>query len=133
MNQTVYGTAFTLSFYRIFIGNLDTSTWVLPFSLSVPFNTETILGWYILCFIQFFMGISYSSCISTTTSYFISGCFYIDAICDDFDALIDSLKDGTQPNDGMKRSQPMKLTKKMYASLVMKFRKAVEINVKLYE
>lgn len=133
LNQLIYGTAFILSFYKIFIGHLDTSTWVLPFSLSVPFNTETIFGWYILCSIQFVMAFSYSSCISTTTSYFISSCFYIDAICDHFDSLIDSIKDDTQQTDEVKRFNPIKSTKKMYGNFELKFRKAVEINVKLYE
>lgn len=68
------------------------------------------------------MSISYSLCISATTSYFISGCFYIDAICDHFEALIDSLKD-----------EPIETTKKMQEKLNDELRNAVEIHVKLYE
>ena len=125
--------AFISSFYNIFVGNLDTSTWELPFSLTVPFNTERIPMWYILCVIQTFMGISYSLCISATTSYFISGCFYIAAICDHFEALIDSLKEDIQPNDEAKKSKPIESTKRMHGKLKEKLRNAVEIHVKLYE
>lgn len=123
VNQTMFCIAFILSIYNVFIGNLDTSTWALPFSLTVPFDIERISGWYILCFIQFIMGISYSSCISTMTSYFISGCFYIGAICDHFDTLIDSIKE----------SKPTKSAPKTFENIKEKLNSLVEIHVQLYE
>ena len=133
IDQSVFFLSFIASFYNIFVGNLDTSTWELPLRLVVPFNTERISMWYTLCIIQYSMSISYSLCISATTSYFISGCFYIAAICDHFDALIDSLKEDIQPNDETSKSKPIESTKRMHGQLKEKLRNAVEIHVKLYE
>lgn len=107
----------------------------LAFKIVVPFNTERILGWYSLYVIELFMGISYSWCMLATTSYFISGCFYIDAICENFDALIDSIKEDMQLKVEPKGSQSNESPKKTenHAKLKDKLRKAVEINVKSYE
>ena len=133
MTQSMVCITFISSIYNIIIGNLDTSTWELPFRLTVPFNTETFFGWYSLFFLNFCIAFSYAVCVSTTTSYYVSGCFYIRAMYDHFNALIDSLKDDSQSNDGTKTSQPIKLTKKMYESFEKKLHNAVEIHVKMYE
>lgn len=125
--------AFMSSIYSILVGNLDTSTWVLPFSLISPCNAETIWGWYFLFCMNCCILISYAVCISTTTSYFISGCLYIGAIYDHFNTLIDSLKDDFQPVDATESVQPMKFTQKMHESVREKLHAAVEINVKLFE
>ena len=124
---------FFASIYNIYIGNLDTSTWELNFKTAVPFSTEPIWGWYIKYFFQLLMSLSYSICMTTTTSYFVSGCFYIDAVCNHFDALIDSLKEDIEHLDGTNGSKPIKVTQKMYGKFKEKLRNSVEVHMKLYE
>lgn len=132
LTQAMVVITFMSSIYSIVIGNLDTSTWELPFSLTVPFNTETISGWYMLFSLNFCIAFSYAICISTTTSYYVAGCLYVRAIFDHFKALIDSLKDDFHEQKDDTEAQP-KNSKKMYRNFEKKFRDAVEIHVKMYE
>lgn len=133
MIRASFAIPFITSLYNIYVGNLDTSTWELTCKISVPFSTEPIWGWYILLFINFHMATSYSSCMSATTSYFFSSCFYIGAICNHLDVLIHSLKGDFQPNNETNESKPIKVTQKMYGKFKVKLRKAVELHVKSYE
>lgn len=84
--------------YDIFNGEYDTSAWNLPFLLSMPFNTETVKGWFLLLFIQLNVSIFYSLIMIAATSYFICGCLYIGAICDHFDVLIDTIEKDVETN-----------------------------------
>lgn len=70
--------------YCICCGNLETSTWLLPFNMIVPFDTETIVGWFFLWFLQLNMSIAYMACIVATTTYFCCCCLYLCAICEHF-------------------------------------------------
>lgn len=78
------------SIYDMIKGNFDTSAWILPFYVSVPFNTDTIWGWVLLVFININIGFGYSLGLVALTSYFISCCFYISAICEHFEFIIES-------------------------------------------
>ena len=133
MDLSTFSIPFFTSICYLYIGNLDTSTWELTYKTAVPFSTETIWGWYTLCFIQFLMSLSYAMCMPAMISYFISGCFYIVAICNHFDALIDSLKEDFQLNDATKGSKPIKETQKRYGKFMEKLRNAVEVPMKSYE
>lgn len=133
LSQTTVTIYFISSIYNIYNGNLDTSTWDLTFDIVVPFSTETLFGWYILFFIEFIMALSYAICMPTTTSYFVSSCFYIDAICSHFDALVASLKEDIQPKDDANGSKPIKVTAKMCGKFKVKLCNAIETHVKLYE
>lgn len=86
--------AILYSFYCLLTGNLDTTTWILPYRMSVPFNTKPIHGWYLFWFLQANTGMSYSLVMVTISSYFVCCCFYIEAVCKHFDYLIYSLKKG---------------------------------------
>lgn len=90
-NMSMFVASIFSAIYYIFIGNLDTSTWLQPFSVSVPFETETIWKWFIFLFIQFNIGFSYSICISPTIAYFVCCCLYIGGICDQIDFMIASI------------------------------------------
>lgn len=133
MNQSTFLIPFLTSIYNIYVGNLDTSTWELTFKTAVPFSTEPIWGWYILYFFQFLMSLSYSMCMPATTSYFVSGCFYIEAVCKHFDALIDSLKGDIEPNVVTNGSKQIKVTQKMYGKFKEKLRNSIEVHMKSYE
>lgn len=84
------------SVYCILTGNCDTSTWILPYKLSVWFDTASIQGWYWLWFVQANVGLTYSLVMITISSYFVCCCFYIGALCDHFDYLIHSLNDDVE-------------------------------------
>lgn len=85
------------SVFMVFTGNFDTSKLILPFTFAVPFDTETMWGWYLLWFIQLNVGVSYGKTMISITSYFICCCFYIETICDHFNLVIESIE---QPIDG---------------------------------
>lgn len=53
VNRQMYVAGFFYSIYCMSFGNFDTSTWILPFRLLFPFNTETLHRWYLLWFIHF--------------------------------------------------------------------------------
>lgn len=90
-HQQVFVAAFSYSIYSICTGNLDTSTWPLPFNMIVPFDAKPIWGWYLLWFIQINCAMSYCICTVAPTSYFISCCLYIGATCDHLDFITHSI------------------------------------------
>lgn len=87
-NQSTFVVALIYAFYNISIGNMNTSTWFLPFSMDPPFNTESFTGWFILWFFQQNMSLAYITCMVTITSYFVCCCFYIETMCNHFDLLM---------------------------------------------
>lgn len=118
-HQSIVMASLFYSFYCICVGNLNTTTWVLAFNIVVPFNTEYLLGWYLQWLIQLSMSISYVLSVVSVTSFFVCCCFYIQAICNHFKLLINSI----EQNDGQcdERNQEKKITN------------AIEIHVKAFE
>lgn len=111
-NQMTFAAALLYAFYNISTGNMDTSTWFLPFSMDVPFSTESFVGWLILWFIQFNMSLAYITCMVTITTYFICCCFYIETICDHFDSMIQRKEDKLQYNEHL--NEAVKLHMDLY-------------------
>lgn len=118
-HQSIVMASLCYSIYCICIGNWDTSTFVLAFNIVVPFNTRHLFGWYIQWLIQLCMSISYVLCVVSVTSYFVCCCFYVQAICDHFNLLIDSIDQNDEPC--AERIQETKMTE------------AIEIHVKVFE
>lgn len=87
INQSVDILPLFQSIYCIWTGNLDTSTWELPFNVVVPFNTQHLFGWYLKWFINLAMTISYALIVTAIISYFVCCCLYIHAICKHFNLL----------------------------------------------
>lgn len=87
--------ALIYSFYCLHVGNRDTSTWILPYKISLPFVDDiywnSIHGWYLLWFIQANLALSYSLIMVLISAYFVCCCFYIEALCKHFTHLIHSL------------------------------------------
>lgn len=90
--MTIFVAALFYSFYQMFIGNFDTSTWILPYTVSVPFSTDEIWKWYILWFLQTNMGLTYSLSTVIASAHFVGSCFYIGGICQHFDLVIESIQ-----------------------------------------
>lgn len=91
INEAIFMGSPIFSIVSILMGNKDASTWALPMDLSVPFNTSTISGWYTTWFFQFNISLCYVSCIITITTYFVCCCIYINAICEHYQFLYDSV------------------------------------------
>lgn len=90
------------SIFEICFGNFDATTLQLPFNIWIPFDTTTILGWYILSFLQFNTGIVYSLTLVAGTTYFLSCCIYIVALCDQFKYIMQMKYRIVDKNSGRK-------------------------------
>lgn len=89
--QSAFVFAFFYSIYCIYEGNLDTSTYYLPLRLATPFNIEqSLFGWYLVWALQFMGGITYMFAI-VVTLHSVCCCFYLEALCNHFDLLIESV------------------------------------------
>lgn len=123
--------ALLYSFYWIYVGQYDPTKWPLPLSLSVPFDSTTFLGWYLLWFIQFNTSSAYVLTMVTITSYFVSCSVYVCAICEHFNLLTESLKkDVDQKLDPLKKTFNNKDNPLEYN---IKIKSSVDIHNKLYE
>ncbi|XP_055304972.1 putative odorant receptor 85d [Sitodiplosis mosellana] len=122
LHELLWPFAFLYPFYCIYKGQHDTSKWFLPFSLWVPFSTESIFGWYLMWFIQFNMSIVYITVILSATAYFVSCAVYIIAICDHFELQFKSLKEDENKNRNQSSRQHQ-----------IKIKKAIDIHVNVYE
>lgn len=103
-HNSLFVSALFYSFYCIYCGQYDTSQWILPFVMYVPFDTTTFPAWYFLWFIQLNMSTAYIWVMLSITSYFISCCTYMYAICDHFDLLLKSLKQDVDGDENRKEN-----------------------------
>lgn len=128
--MTIFAAALFYSFYCMFIGNFDTSTWILPYTVSVPFSTKEIWKWYILWFLQTNMGFTYSLSTVISSAHFVCSCFYIGAICNHFNLLIEYIqKDVLLYEEEKNRVKCQYLRKNITKTLTQ----AVKLHVKAFE
>lgn len=99
MQQTGFVFPLFYSIYCICLGNFDTSTYYLPLRTATPFNNDSLLGWYQIYLIQFCAGITYMFSM-VATLYFVGCCFYLEALCDHFDYLIESIDNEFHQDEG---------------------------------
>lgn len=85
--------ALTYAIYCIYTNDIDTSAWNLPFSVFVPFDTQTVLGWLFCWFFELIAGFVYILSMIIPTTYFFGFCLYIVAICNHFDLLVDKFNE----------------------------------------
>ena len=116
--------------FDIIRGHYDTSEWTLPIHISVPFNTDNVLGWFMLLLVQINITAAYALTITSITSYFVCCCFYLDAICCHFDMLINTVKQGVESNQVEKvyykyRKREQQIRKNLH--------NAIEIHNDVYE
>lgn len=91
--NSIFVICFIYATFRIWsLGDEDASAFYLPYILSVPFNSQTLLGWHLELIVQFNGGISYSLPLVTATCYFVCCNFYVGAICDHFDMILNSIE-----------------------------------------
>lgn len=90
-HPVMFGGALLYSFYCMLTGNYDTTTWILSYKLSVPFDKTTVDGWYLFWLISIQIGIPYSLAMILLMSYFAGCCYYIIGICYHFKLVISSI------------------------------------------
>lgn len=88
--QSVFVIALFHSVYCICVGNFDTSTYFLPMKFAPPFNIDSLFGWYPFLAFQFVSSLTYFCGTVVATGYFVCCCFYVGALCDHFDYLIET-------------------------------------------
>ncbi|XP_055295179.1 uncharacterized protein LOC129564952 [Sitodiplosis mosellana] len=130
VNQLMFVAALFFSIYCMIVGNFDTSTWILPFECWVPFSTETPYGYYLKWFIQFSMGIAYSSSQVTITAYFVCCCHYIVSICDHYKFVMKLI--GLETEKNQEEKSPLIHQKRNY-EIRRKLAEAINIHMKSYE
>lgn len=128
--KLMFVASFIYSIVCISRGNRDTSTWILPYTLSVPFDTRSIFGWYCLWFIESNIGVTYAFIMITISTYFVCCCFYIGCICDHFDFLIYSLNEHVEK---IRTEENFFKFRHKYRQMKDKLAQAITIHTKLFE
>lgn len=77
---------FLCGMYYIYVGNFDITTW--PALDVIPIQPTSIWEWYILLVSYATLDFAYTICMISATTYFVSCCFYIEAIRKHFDQLM---------------------------------------------
>lgn len=111
-------------------GNFDTSTWPALFDLALPFDTTTLVGWYAMWALLTIMDLSYVLGMVSASSYFTCSCLYIEAMCDNYDSLMQSIQESFEQKESEKRQQ---LSKEEYSKITKLAHKAIDIHVFIYE
>lgn len=130
VHQTMVMSAFFYSIYCICTGNLDTSTWMLPFIRVPTFNTNIIWTWYLECLTQLIMSIAYALAMVSPISYFLCCCFYIITGCNHFDLLLNSTRNDV---DRIQKDKNLRKLQKLHHHLNKKLSQAVEVHGKVVE
>lgn len=97
-NESAFLGSLLHSFYCIYCGDYDTSKWTLPFEVNFPLDSTHLFGWYFLWFIQVNMSMSYVSCATSISSFFVGCCLYICGICDHYGFLFNLAMENVQKN-----------------------------------
>lgn len=119
---------FVQSIYFLSTGNFDASKFPLSYYMDVPFDTTTIWGWYLLWFIQCAMSFNYGMGMTSTTSYFLCCCLYIDTIRKHINFLFATLKDNfNQIQNVNNQKNYHKLCQNIQANL----HEAIDLHVKI--
>lgn len=71
--------ALGMSFWSIYIGNLDTENWFIPYRNKLPIDKSSLFGWYCELLLQAFSGYAFVMTITCTVTFFGACSFYIEA------------------------------------------------------
>lgn len=124
------------AFFDIFLhhnygSSIDTSEWNLPFAVVMPVDMQTISGWLITWFYQLNVSVAYAVYMITTTTHFISLCCWIIGTCNHYSRLIESIKIDTQHIKMQNYNAEQQA--KRWQNAKMKFQRAIEMHVNIYE
>lgn len=116
---STFSTSLLQPIFEICMGNIDISTWNLPFNVATPFDMKTILGWLLTWFFQVNVSIAYGLCMILMTTGFVGSCNYIVSICNHFELLINSMHSDTE--------------QRMWNNLRVKLYRVIERQCDIYE
>ena len=95
-----------------------------------PIDQTRIHGWFLTWLIQFSIAFSYALATTTITSLFVSCCYYIYAMSDHFNMIMNSV--GGAVGRMQTEVKPQKI-KKIRQQINTQLCNAIEIQVKIYE
>lgn len=73
-----------MSFWNVYQGRFDYSTWFLPYHIILPIDKSTMFEWYCEFFLQTLSGYEFVMTITTTVTFFGSCSYYIEACFQQF-------------------------------------------------
>lgn len=89
--QAIYLPVFLRSLFCLFTGKFNASELILPYNLVMPFDIETVWGWYLYFYFSASIAFSFSSAMIPVTTFFVSCSYYISALCEHISLLADSI------------------------------------------
>lgn len=119
-----------LVLFDIFNGEFDGSAYNFPFNTSVPFDAESILGWLFIYLYQLSECASYFIGMMAPTSCFICCCWYVIAMCKQFEQLIESIRFLSRQTKIEKNSRNRQ---RLWLNAKGKLQQAIELHVDIYE
>lgn len=117
--------------FNMWMGNFDTSTWLLPYSLIVPFDTTTLHGWLLLWLCNCYIGFVYSLSTTCAITYFVSCCFYIIAMCKHFDYLMKMFDMDVELKQGNK--EKTRISSGKSTNLKQNLSKIIDVQSEIYK
>lgn len=129
-NQLSFVASLLYSLFMIMTNSFDATKLLLPFNMEVPFDTNTLWGWYLFWFFQFNTALAYICTTVPVTVYFMCCCYYIGTICEHFDTLIQSIKQDVEYIHN--ENNPVKY-QKMCLQIQRKFHKSISVHVTAFE
>lgn len=129
-HTVVFPCSLAYTAYCIAAGNYDTSSWFLAYNVLVPFDMSSVVGWLMTWVYQYSMGLVYSLSVTSVTSYFVSCCFYIGAMCDHFELMMDSIREDV---DHFKSKITLETSRFKYFEITQKLNNAVKLHIKCFE
>lgn len=118
------------AFICIVFGRYDTSSWYLSLYMAFPFDDTTIWGWLMAWTIQFSAALCYALCMTSITSYFVSCCYYIDAMFDHFNFMINSV---SKDVERMRTEKNPRKINKIHQQIITKLRNAIKFHNKIHK
>lgn len=89
----VFGLAIMNAIYNLCIGNYHPETWYLPYMISLPFDRATYLGHFLSLFAQMLAGYTYILTMCAVSTFFVAGCFYVEACLKHFEEKIKKINE----------------------------------------
>lgn len=130
LQQQLLFAIFFYSFYCIYTGNIDTATWPLVYNIRASININPFFDWYLTWFLQLNLSVGYSLSITTITSYFVSVCNYIMAICDHFRFLMQLIGERVHENEIEQNVQKQRINT---GKVKKQLNQAIDLHVEILE
>lgn len=116
--------------YCIIFGNFDSSSRELPFYMILPFDETQIMGWLCTWFSQTVVAFTYALCMTVTTAHFVSCCFYIVTMCNQFELIMSGINVDVERNQHEKNQRKFEINR---LKIVKQFSNAIEFHNKIIE